>query len=103
MIASFISTSEDNIKSYNILINVLLVWPDYALSHALNVLLLIYVKQREPNYNFNFGNNFITLEIPISETIHNKISFKIYLQNINMQQLNQKRSLTHILLPIILT
>lgn len=66
MVASFISTSEDNIKAYALMINVLLVWPDYALSHALNVLLQIYVKQREPNYNFNFGE-FSWQKLPLLE------------------------------------
>lgn len=67
MIASFISSTEDNIKTYSILINILLVWPDYALAHALNVLLQIFVKQREPNYNFNFGKKQNLLTQNISE------------------------------------
>lgn len=37
------------------LINVLLVIPDYALSHAISSLLITYVKQHEAQMNFNFG------------------------------------------------
>lgn len=49
------SSSEDNIKTYGILINILLVIPDYGLSHAISCLLLAYVKQHEAQINFNFG------------------------------------------------
>lgn len=44
-------------KTYDVLISVFLILPDYALSHALNALLMTYVKQRESQYNFNFGKN----------------------------------------------
>lgn len=57
IIASFISSSEDNIKTYSVLINILLVIPDYGLSHAISCLLLTYVKQHEAQINFNFGNS----------------------------------------------
>lgn len=33
-----------------------MIMPDYALSHALNVLLITYVKQRERQYHLNIGN-----------------------------------------------
>lgn len=55
IIASFISSSEDNIKTYDILINALLIIPDYALSHAISCVLLTYVKQHEAKIEFNFG------------------------------------------------
>lgn len=42
-------------KTYSELINVLLVVPDYALSHALSALLLNYVHQRQTQIQFNFG------------------------------------------------
>lgn len=53
------SSSEDNIKTYNMLINILLVIPDYALSHAISSLLITYVKQHEAQINFNFGEFFL--------------------------------------------
>lgn len=49
------SSSEENIKDYNMLINVILIVPDYALSHAISCLLITYVKQHEWQINFNFG------------------------------------------------
>lgn len=55
IIASFISSSEENIKTYDLLINVLLLIPDYGLSHAISCLLITYVKQHEAIINFNFG------------------------------------------------
>lgn len=55
IIASFMSSSEDNIKSYSLLIDILLVIPDYGLSHAISCLLLTYVKQHDAQINFNFG------------------------------------------------
>lgn len=42
-------------KTYDSLILVLLVAPDYAVSHALNALFIKYVKHRETQYHFNFG------------------------------------------------
>lgn len=42
-------------NTYNMLINMLLVIPDYALSHAIRSLLISYVKQHEAKINFNFG------------------------------------------------
>lgn len=42
-------------KTYDICISIFLIFPDYALTHALNALLLTYVKQRESEYHFNFG------------------------------------------------
>lgn len=56
IIASFVSSTEDNLKTYDVLISIFLIMPDYALSHALNVLLITYVKQREQQYNLNLGN-----------------------------------------------
>lgn len=44
-------------KTYQILINVLLIQPDYALSHALSAMLLTYVKKHESQINFNFGES----------------------------------------------
>lgn len=55
IIASFIASSEDNMKTYDVCISVFLIFPDYALTHALHALLLTYVKQRNQQYNFNFG------------------------------------------------
>lgn len=42
-------------KAYDSLIHILLVAPDYAISHALNALFIKYVKHRETQYHFNFG------------------------------------------------
>lgn len=40
---------------------VLLAVPDYAVSHALNALLIKYIKHRETQYHFNFGRNSLKL------------------------------------------
>ncbi|XP_055305939.1 phospholipid-transporting ATPase ABCA1 isoform X3 [Sitodiplosis mosellana] len=69
IIASFISSSEDNIKTYNMLINVLLIIPDYALSHAINSLLITYVKQHEAQMNFNFDHQYSPTAEIIPETL----------------------------------
>lgn len=42
-------------KTYDVCISVFLIFPDYALTHALNALMLTYVKRHEQQYNFNFG------------------------------------------------
>lgn len=65
ILASFISSSDDNMKTYNELIMVLLVIPDYAVSHALSALLIKYVKHRETQYHFNFGMSSTSLSASI--------------------------------------
>lgn len=55
LVARFISASEDNMKEYDALINIFLIVPDYALSHALSALILTFVKNHEPNSHLTNG------------------------------------------------
>lgn len=41
------------------LIHGLMVIPDYALSHAISIMLIAYVKQHEAQMNFNFGKFYL--------------------------------------------
>lgn len=57
VIARFISSGEDQMKEYDALITILLIVPDYALSHALNALMITYVKHHKQIHSNPSPNN----------------------------------------------
>lgn len=72
-------------KTYDTLIAVLMIAPDYAVSHALNALFIKYVKHRELEYHFNFGE-FRNMLIFCDFVRFNKFPF--HFQTTSIRQLN---------------